>query len=155
LDPQWLHAVGMDPDRDIAAMIGLAGPYDFLPLTDPVLQTIFAPAGDLATTQPITFARGNAPPMFLAAGTSDTTVLPRNTQRLAATIQADGGQVEERLYPGIGHAALVGAIAGPLRWLAPVLRDMTAFLHHAGVVAGRDADRSPAPDAVLLVGGAH
>jgi acetyl esterase/lipase len=137
LDPQWLHAVGLDPDRDIAAMVGLAGPYDFLPLTDPVLQTIFAPAGDLRLTQPITFARGDAPPMFLAAGRSDRTVLPRNTERLAAAIRADGGQVEEKLYPGIGHAALIGAVAWPLRWLAPVLRDVTAFLKAHGIPAPR------------------
>jgi acetyl esterase/lipase len=135
LDPQWLHAVGLDPDRDISAFVGLAGPYDFLPLTDPVLQTIFAPAGDLRLTQPMTYARGNAPPMFLAAGSGDHTVLPRNTQRLAAAIRADGGQMEEKLYPGIGHAELIGAVAGPLRWLAPVLSDMLGFLRRHGLAA--------------------
>ena len=73
LDRQWLAADGLDPDRDIAGMVGLAGPYDFLPLHDPKLDEIFAPAGDLRRTQPISFARGDAPPMFLASGTSDTT----------------------------------------------------------------------------------
>ncbi|WP_428485463.1 alpha/beta hydrolase [Rhodopila sp.] len=128
LDKQWLRADGLDPDRDIAGMVGLAGPYDFLPLHDPELEDIFAPAGDLRLTQPITFARGDAPPMFLAAGTDDTTVRPSNTEHLAAAIRRDGGRVEEKLYPGIGHPMILGAIAGPLRWFAPVLRDVTAFL---------------------------
>ncbi len=129
LDRRWLTAEGLDPDSDIAGMLGLAGPYDFLPLHDPELDDIFAPAGDLRLTQPITFARGNAPPLFLAAGTADTTVFPRNTVNLAAAIRRKGGEVEEKLYPSIGHRMILGAIAGPLRWFAPVLRDVIGFLH--------------------------
>jgi len=133
LDRQWLAADGLDADRDIAGMVGLAGPYDFLPLHDPELDDIFGPAGELRLTQPISFAHGGAAPMFLAAGTGDTTVLPRNTEHLAAAVRRDGGQVEETLYPGIGHRLILGAIAGPLRWIAPVLLDVTRFLDgHAG-----------------------
>src|ERR1700759_4781047 len=44
LDKRWLGAQGLDPDRDVDGAIGLAGPYDFLPLRDPELQDIFAPA---------------------------------------------------------------------------------------------------------------
>jgi acetyl esterase/lipase len=143
LDKQWLLADGLDPDRSIAGMIGLAGPYDFLPLNDPELEAIFAPAGDLALTQPITFARGDAPPVFLASGRSDDTVWPRNTLRLSAAIQARGGQVETRLYPGASHRLIIGAMAAPLRWLAPVFADVTGFLDrltggaHAVATAGR------------------
>ena len=156
LDRRWLAAVGLDADRDIAAMVGLAGPYDFLPLKDPVLQALFAPAGDLRQTQPITFARGDAPPLFLAAGTADTTVLPRNTERLAAAIQAAGGRVETRLYPGVGHAEIIGAVAGPLRWLAPVLNDVTGFLRGVSPsLSTREAaaNRSPSPRGRGLGGG--
>ena len=99
LDKRWLAAAGMDPDRDITATIGLAGPYDFLPLHDPELETIFGPAGDLRQSQPITFARGDAPPMFLAAGSADETVLPRNTEHLADAIRHDGGRVERADLP--------------------------------------------------------
>ena len=100
LDKRWLGEAGLDPDRDLSGMIGLSGPYDFLPLHDPVLETIFAPAGNLCLTQPITFARGNAPPMLLATGTNDTTVLPRNTQHLAAAIRRDGGRADETALSG-------------------------------------------------------
>ena len=127
LDKQWLGATNLDPDQDLAGMIGLAGPYDFLPLHDPELVQIFAPSSDLRLTQPIAFARGNAPPMFLATGTADLTVLPRNTERLAAAIRRERGRVETRLYPRVNHAGIVGAMAGALRWLAPTLSDVTAF----------------------------
>ena len=44
---QLMSLQAMDPDRDIMGAIGLAGPYDFLPLHDPELEIIFAPAGNL------------------------------------------------------------------------------------------------------------
>jgi acetyl esterase/lipase len=128
LDKQWLAAAGMDPDRDIAATVALAGPFDFLPLHDPELEDIFAPAGDLGLSQPISFARGDAPPMFLAAGTGDQTVLPANTEHLAEAIRRDGGTVEEHLYPGVTHTQIIGAMAGVLHWLAPSMAETTAFL---------------------------
>lgn len=31
LDPRWLGKEGLNPHRDIAGLIGVAGPYDFLP----------------------------------------------------------------------------------------------------------------------------
>lgn len=129
LDKQWLGAVDLNPDRDFVGMIGLAGPYDFLPLHDPELEDIFAPAGDLRLSQPITFARGNAPPIFFAAGTADQTVLPRNTQNLADAIRRDGGRVEERIYPGVNHTKIIGAMAGLLNWLAPSMADVTTFFN--------------------------
>jgi acetyl esterase/lipase len=128
LDRQWLGGVGLDPDRDIKGTIGLAGPYDFLPLHDPELRAIFAPAADLRLTQPISFARGDAPPMLLAAGTADQTVLPGNTEHLAAAIQTEGGAVAERLYQGVNHTRIIGAMAGVLNWLAPSMADVTRFL---------------------------
>jgi acetyl esterase/lipase len=136
LDRQFLAADGLDPDRDVAGTIGLAGPYDFLPLHDPELEDIFASAGDLRLSQPMSFARGNAPPMFLAAGTADQTVLPRNTEHLAEAIRRNGGSVEARLYPGVNHTRIIGAMAGFLRWLAPSMADVVGFLdRYDGVAA--------------------
>ncbi len=128
LDKQWLRSVGLRPDRDIIATVGLAGPYDFLPLHDPELDAIFAPAGDLRLTQPVTFARGDAPPILLTAGASDQTVQPRNTETLAAAIRHDGGDVQEQIYPGVSHTEIIGAFAWVLRWLAPSFNDVTSFL---------------------------
>ena len=62
LDPRWLGAVGMDPARDVAGMVGLAGPYDFLPLKDETLKTIFGPPARLPATQPINHVVAAAPP---------------------------------------------------------------------------------------------
>ena len=127
LDPAWLGAVGMDR-AGLRATIGLAGPYDFLPLHSDELRTIFGPPAQLRRTQPINFVDGKASPMLLVAGDNDTTVDPANSTRLAARIRQAGGAVEERFYPGIQHEELVGSIGMPLRFLAPTLRDCLSFM---------------------------
>ena len=134
LDRRWLAAVGMDPQRDLKGVIGLAGPYDFLPLDSDELRTIFGPPQGRPATQPINYVDGRNPPLFLGTDTADKTVKPGNTTRLATKVQAAGGPVELRYYKGLSHALLVGAIAAPLRFLAPVLRDVDAFMR--AVLAG-------------------
>ncbi len=128
VDKRWLAAVGMDPQRDLRGVIGLAGPYDFLPLDSDELKVIFGPPEGRPATQPINHVDGRNPPLFLATDTADTVVRPGNTLRMAAKVRAAGGPVEEREYKGLSHELLVGAIATPLRLLAPVLRDVTDFI---------------------------
>lgn len=128
LDPALLGRVGLSPAGDLDRVIGLAGPYDFLPLHTEELRQIFGPGPAGPATQPISHVDGRNPPMLLLAGTADTTVHPENTLRLAARIRARGGQVQDRLYPGVDHIEIIGAIAGSLRFLAPTLRDCLAFL---------------------------
>ena len=126
LDPEWLG-----PDRaKIKSVVGLAGPYDFLPLTDPELKIIFSPANDdLMRTQPITYADGTAPPLLLVTGRLDQTVSPGNVTRLAARLAAKGAKnVEIERYTLLGHITLIGSFARPLRFVTPVLGDVTSFL---------------------------
>ncbi len=131
LDPRWLGAVGLNARRDVAGVVGLAGPYDFLPLRDPKLKTIFGPDDQLADTQPINHVDGSAPPMRLLAGDKDTVVDPANATRLAAAIRARGGTVSTRLYPGLGHVSLLTAVSGLFRGRAPVLDDIAGFINGA------------------------
>jgi acetyl esterase/lipase len=126
LDPEWLAGAGVDQRSALAGVIGLAGPYDFLPLKDPVLAEIFAPVGP--RTQPITFAANAKAPMLLAAGDADTTVYPANSLRLSARVREAGGDVTTIIYPGIGHVALAASLAPQLRFLAPVRRDICRFI---------------------------
>ena len=128
LDRHWLAAEHVDVGRAIAGTVGLAGPYDFLPLTDPVLKAVFGPPVRLADTQPINFVDGRNPPMFLATDADDKTVDPRNTQRLADKVRRLGGPVTTRVYPGLSHTTLIGVMSEPLSGLATVRGDVTAFV---------------------------
>lgn len=116
------------PLTAVRGMIGLAGPYDFLPLTASDLKDIFAPAGDLRRTQPIRFVGGDEPPLLLMTGADDTKVKPANSINLARRVREVGGRARLVQYPGRGHAGILLALAAPLRWLAPVLRDASGFI---------------------------
>jgi acetyl esterase/lipase len=129
LDPGFLAAEGIDV-LDVEGMIGLAGPYDFLPIKDPVVRQVFA-VDDLDATQPVNHADRERPRLLLLTGDDDETVLPRNSVRLGARIQDLEGKAAVKVYPDIGHVGVVLALASPFRWLAPVLQDVTSFIGSA------------------------
>jgi acetyl esterase/lipase len=126
LDRDYLRAVGAS--APVAGVIGLAGPYDFLPLESATLKAIFGPESEWARSQPIAYVEPGAPPMLLLTGSADTTVDPGNTQRLAARSRAAGNAVTATVYPQIGHEMLIGALTRPLTFLAPVRRDVLEFV---------------------------
>ncbi len=128
LDPRWLGAFGRTPRADLRGLVGLAGPYDFLPLDSDELRDIFRPGQPPRSTQPIEHVDGHNPPVLLLAGSADRVVRPSNTIRLAQRIRERGGCVVSRLYPGVGHTEIIGAFAGALRFLAPSLRDSARFI---------------------------
>jgi acetyl esterase/lipase len=125
-DAGHLRELG-SPRRVLAGAIGLAGPYDFLPLRDPMLERVF-PEATRRASQPLHFVRGGEPPLLLASGRRDRTVDPGNSARMAARLRAVGSPVVERYYPGIGHLLVLAALGAPLRSLAPTLRDIAAFI---------------------------
>jgi acetyl esterase/lipase len=131
VDPHWLAEAGASR-AELAGVIGLAGPYDFLPIVDPEVQAVFASAHDSPATQPVNHVDPHAPPMLLLAGDKDTTVKPRNTLSMAAALRASGDQVQTRIYPGINHIDLIIAIAPIFQNKAPVLQDIESFIQSTG-----------------------
>ncbi len=127
LDPTWLQHVGLAA-TDLAGVVGISGPYDFLPMTDPAIAAVFAPGGDGPVTQPITYARAQTPPMLLLVGSDDRTVGEGDTIRLTNRLHALGAPVADKIYPGVGHVGIIAAFAPVLRWYAPTLRDTWHFI---------------------------
>ncbi len=121
----------------LAGAVGLAGPYDFLPIRDKDIQAVFASAAGLRDTQPINHVDGHAPPLLLLHGAPDLVVLARNSRRLAARITAKGGQVTLKTYPLAAHIGLVLGFVPWLAWRAPVMEAIMPFLHRH--VAARQA----------------
>lgn len=146
LDTRFL-ARASQPVR-LAGVVGLSGPYDFLPITDPTVQQVFAPASDLDQTQPIRFAHAGAPPMLLLHGERDETVLPRNAVNLAACLRAVGAVAHVRLYPGLDHVRTLVALGRPYRLRSPLLDDIAGFIDATAGAGGAcsvaDASGSPA-----------
>lgn len=122
LDRHWLADAGV-PARAIRGVVGISGPYDFLPLTTAAAQRALGQWPKLAETQPISFARADAPPMLLLTGDKDVTVRPRNSAALAAALTAKGASARVIAYPGVTHIGAVLALSQPFKGRAPVLRD--------------------------------
>lgn len=131
LDARWLKGTGHSPD-ELAGFIGLAGPYEFLPITNADARPVFFHPDYPPGTQPIDFVSHTAPRSFVAAPANDTLVSPqRSTVALSAKLAEAGVPVTRKLYERVSHATLIGAFARPLRWLAPVLDDVVAFIEAA------------------------
>jgi acetyl esterase/lipase len=123
LDPAWLG-----PDRRaVRGLIGLAGPYDFLPLDDPASIAAFSAVPDLTRTQPTHVAAAPSPPVLLATGDKDNRVRAYNSDNLAAVLTRLQVPVERRRYADVDHVGMLVDLARPLRGRAPVFRDAIAF----------------------------
>ncbi len=130
--PDYLKAAGV-PQGAISGLIGMAGPYDFLPIVDPTLKTIFAPESAWPRTQPIHFVDGREPPMLLLHGEADETVLPKNTINMADKVNASGGNARIKLYPGVDHVMLIAPLASVLRFKGDELDMIDSFIRaHVG-----------------------
>ncbi|HWU77944.1 MAG TPA: alpha/beta hydrolase [Rhodanobacter sp.] len=151
-DGHWLAGVGMHP-RQLSGFIGLAGPYDFLPLKNPDFIDMFGSthAAQLRS-QPVHFVDGDEPPMLLMQGSADKVVWARNATSLAMAMQRMGEPVEVKLYPGIGHAAILLAMSRPFRGKAPVIDDAVAFIEKQMATNSRrnQPDRAEQPKAASV-----
>ena len=104
----------------------------------PCALEVFGPGPAGPASQPINHVAAGDPPMLLATGADDRTVRPRNSVALAQRLGSAGVAAELIEYPGLGHIEIVAALAAPLRFLAPVLDDVDAFLRsQPGCAHGR------------------
>jgi acetyl esterase/lipase len=126
VDTPYLAEAGVDRMK-MAGVIGLSGPYDFLPLKSAKLIDIFGGA-NRPEIEAITFARAPLPRALLIQGTADTTVYPRNSENLAAAWRRAGAPVELKLYDGVGHIDVVAAFSDLLHKRATTREDVLAFV---------------------------
>ena len=132
LDERWLQAVGLTPSR-LAGWIGLAGPYDFLPIVEPKSRVAFNWPDTPADSQPMAHVSRASPPALLLAPTQDKVVNPqRSTVSMARRLKASGVRVESELFDSVSHVTLVASMASVLRGRAPVLERITAFVGATG-----------------------
>lgn len=112
----------------IKGTIGIAGPYDFLPLTDKKLIDLFSTASP-ALTQPITFILEKQPPMLLVTGADDEDVGPHNTRNVAEKLEALQSPVTTHYYKDTGHIGIILSLARGFRGRTPLLDDIDAFVY--------------------------
>jgi acetyl esterase/lipase len=128
LDQRWLGAMGLSPAR-LAGWIGLAGPYDFLPIGDRKTQVAFEWPSTPPDSQALFHASSASPPALLLAPEKDSLVnTQRSTVGMAQRLKSSGVRVESELYDSVSHITIVATMASVLKSRAPVLERVTAFV---------------------------
>ena len=125
-DTSLLKAEGGTPGW-IRGVIGIAGPYDFLPFIDDKIKDIFSTV-KAEDTQPVNYVHANMPPVLMATGTKDKEVLPRNTRLMAAKMEKFGNKPVVKMYEGAGHVGIALSLARGFRNKTPVLQDSADFI---------------------------
>jgi acetyl esterase/lipase len=132
LDPRWLGNQGLKPDL-LRGWIGLAGPYDFLPVQNRTTQPVFSAPDTPPDSQPVNHVSASAPPALLIAAKEDNLVNPaRNTGGMAAKLRALHVPVREVYYDGVSHTTLVASLSSSLTRLAPTLDAVEDFVRSNG-----------------------
>jgi acetyl esterase/lipase len=121
---------------NIRGVAALSGPYDFYPFEYNEVREAFGEAPNPEGTQPINLVTSEAPPMYLATGTTDPIVRMQNTEHLATRLYQSGVWVTARYFEGYGHMEPVIAMGAAWRWRLPVLDDMVAFFTQFGAFPG-------------------
>ena len=135
---EYLLAAGLDKSA-IDLFVSLAGPHDyFLPSDKPAWRAIF---GDSDAQQlralSVNFVDADSPPTLVLHGESDTVVTPRSAFSLADRLENHNIPHALKIYDGIGHRRIIGALASPLKSMAPTRGDIKAFLQSNNCNPGR------------------
>jgi acetyl esterase/lipase len=125
-NPAYLAAANADPSW-IRGVIAIAGRYHEMPLSDAIgVETFRGPAR--AETRPANFIDGTRPPMLLVAGADESAGVLESHKRLAAHLREHASEVEEIIYPHIGHMGIMLALAPGFRHRAPLRDDIARFV---------------------------
>jgi acetyl esterase/lipase len=125
-EPQFIAAKGGSLDW-IRGVIGIAGPYNFLPMSDPVYVDMFHGTNN-TDSMPVYHVNGGRPPMLLVSGSDDDTVRLSNTNDMSERLERFGNDVTVILYRGVGHVGVILSLVRGFRRLAPLRRDMLDFI---------------------------
>jgi acetyl esterase/lipase len=129
LEDKWLGKHSLSP-KDIAGVVGLSGPYDFLPLDSDSTIASFGHVEEgeaLDATQPINLVRTDAPPKLLIHGEKDTLVGMRHSRELAGRVSDAGVEAGLELYPEMAHNDPLISIAAPWRSRRDIVAKIADF----------------------------
>jgi acetyl esterase/lipase len=135
LDGRYLQTHDVEA-QSLGGMIGLAGPYDFLPFQDDELKDIFAPEAQYPDTQPINFANGKSPPLLLLHGSKDKIVGAGNSKRLWQRVLEKGGRARMVFFRRLDHMTILLALLPGFARLSPVRTEVLQFMMKADGEAG-------------------
>jgi acetyl esterase/lipase len=125
-EPKFIESHGGRLDW-IRGVIGIAGPYNFLPMSDPIYVDMFHGTNN-TDSMPVYHLDGKRPPMLLVTGGEDSTVAPSNTKSMAAKLTSFSSEVRKIQYRGIGHVGVILSLVPGFRRITRLRQDMIDFI---------------------------
>jgi acetyl esterase/lipase len=125
-NPAYLRAANADPSW-IRGVIAMAGRYHEIPLGDATGVEIFG-GPERTETRPASFIDGKRPPVLLLAGAEESSEVLVSHSKLASHLNDHGNEVQEIIYPGIGHMGIMLALAPGFRHRARLREDIARFV---------------------------
>lgn len=132
-DARYLAAEHLQP-RDLAGVVGLSGPYDFLPIRSAEVREVFGDEARWPASQPVNAVDGDEPPFLLVHGLKDRLVEPRNSESLAHRLRANGIPVRLHELPDAGHVGTLVDFAKPG---SPLLREAMQWMEEQAATKKR------------------
>lgn len=111
-DARHLAAVDLKP-KDLAGVIGLSGPYDFV--ISGKLEEIFGPRSQWPEAMAVRFVDGDEPPFLLIHGDGDRTVDVGNSRKLDFALRRKGVDSTLEIISGGNHFVTAAAFYDPER----------------------------------------
>jgi acetyl esterase/lipase len=125
-EPQFIAAKGGSLDW-IRGVIGIAGPYNFLPMSDPTYVDMFHGTNN-TDCMPVYHVDGPRPPMLLVSGSDDDTVGLSNTNDMSERLKNFGNDIRVLIYKDVGHVGVILSLVRGFRGIAPLRQDMLEFI---------------------------
>lgn len=129
LDPKWLNAAGVEHQKSVQGLIGLAGAYNIYPIKDTDVQPVFYHPNYPSQSQPIDYAATPNVPSLLLAPQSDTLVsIERNTIALHKALTSAGNQSKVETVEGTDHVTLIGTLSPLLFFKGSTSKPIDEFM---------------------------
>jgi acetyl esterase/lipase len=125
--PKYFEKAGINMCERISSIVGLASPTGAYPLTDEPYITIF-PERFTGKDAALNNVDSPSPPMFLMNGGLDDTVGPKNSEDLAAAINARGGSAVYKFYPELTHTGPVKVMSKYFDGDSTLKADVLSFI---------------------------
>jgi acetyl esterase/lipase len=104
-DKQFLNAEGLEP-ADLNGVIGIAGPYSFIPDWE-VTQAVFGPPANYVLMDALNYVDGDEPSTLLLHSSGDEQVGQYNQEKMQNALRNQGVDIEAVLYSKPGHIDMV------------------------------------------------
>lgn len=127
VDKQFLNAEGVAP-KDILGVIGIAGPYSFIPDWE-VTKAVFGPPENYPLMDALNYVDGDEPATLLLHSAADQQVGQYNQEKLAAALESENVDVTAVYYKTPGHIDMVTHLHPWFEKEDSLMDDINAFIN--------------------------